>query len=229
MGLPALEADETSSKLTMVAGSDKRDVAATRPDGLAERRQRETRSEARQGTEVERVPTMFDASKVPALFFAPFVSSVMRLEPQWIDYNGHLNVAFYHVMFDQALGEALALVGLAEDYVRERNKSFFTGETHVIYKRELRLDDPVRVRLQLVNFDEKRLHIVEDLCHASEGWVAATCELISLHVDLATRKVTPFPADIAANLAEMRSSHGWLPRPTVIGRAIRMPEPTLAQ
>ncbi|MDQ0471489.1 thioesterase family protein [Labrys wisconsinensis] len=172
---------------------------------------------------------MLDASNPPALFFAPFVSSPMRIEPHWIDYNGHLNMAYYHVLFDNALGEALALVGLGEDYVRERDRSFFTGEVHVVYKRELRLEDPVRVRLQLVDYDEKRLHIFEELCHASEGWVSATCELISLHVDLATRKVTPFPQDIIRNLEQMRSSHGWLPTPEIVGRSIRMPARLAAQ
>jgi acyl-CoA thioester hydrolase len=170
---------------------------------------------------------MFDAGRMQALFFAPFVSSVMRIEPQWIDYNGHLNMAYYHVMFDNALGEALSLVGLAEDYVVERNCSFFTGEVHVVYRQELRLDHPVRVRLQLVEHDRKRLHVYMELCHATEGWVSAVCELISLHVDLATKKVVPFPADIAGNLAAMRSSHGLLPRPATIGRSIRMP--SLAQ
>ena len=166
---------------------------------------------------------MFDAGKMQALFFAPFVSSVMRIEPGWIDYNGHLNMAFYHVLFDNALGEALALVGLAEDYVRERSCSFFTGEVHVVYKQELHLEDPVRVRVQLVDHDHKRLHVYLELCHATEGWVSATCELISLHVDLATKKVVPFPVDITENLVAMRSSHGWLPRPDTVGRAIRMP------
>jgi acyl-CoA thioester hydrolase len=175
----------------------------------------------------EKSASMFDASNMPALFFAPFVSSVMRLEPHWMDYNGHLNMAYYNVLFDNALGEALALVGLAEDYVRGRNKSFFTGEVHVVYKRELKPNDMARVRLQLVDFDEKRLHIVEELCHAVEGWVSATCELISLHVDLETRKVVPFPDDILANLELMRSSHGWLPRPSVVGRSIRMPQPVV--
>jgi acyl-CoA thioester hydrolase len=172
---------------------------------------------------------MFEGGKLPALFFAPFVSSLMRIEPDWIDINGHLNMAYYTVLFDQALGEALRLVGLGDDYIRDRQRSFFTGEVHIVYKRELRVDDPVRVRLQLVGFDDKRLHIFQELCHATEGWVSATCELISLHVDLTTRKVVPFPTDIAENLAEMRSSHGWLPRPEIVGRAIRMPERTRTQ
>jgi acyl-CoA thioester hydrolase len=165
---------------------------------------------------------MFGAGKAQALYFAPFVSSVMRIEPEWIDYNGHLNMAYYHVMFDNALGEALSLVGLAEEYVLECNCSFFTGEVHVVYKRELQLDHPVRVRVQLVDHDHKRLHVYLELCHATQGWVSATCELISLHVDLASKKVVPFPAEIADNLAAMRSSHDWLPRPVTIGRSIRM-------
>ncbi|QEN87164.1 thioesterase [Labrys sp. KNU-23] len=172
---------------------------------------------------------MFDTSKLPALFFAPFVSSQMRIEPHWIDYNGHLNMAYYHVLFDNALGEALSLVGLGEEYIHERGMSFFTGEVHVIYKRELHLDDPVRVRLQLVGYDEKRLHIYEELCHATEGWVSATCELISLNVDMATRRVAPFPCDIIDNLAEMRSSHGYLPTPEIVGRSIRTPAPLSRQ
>jgi acyl-CoA thioester hydrolase len=166
---------------------------------------------------------MFDAGRMQALFFAPFVSSVMRIEPQWIDYNGRFNMACYHVMFDNALGEALALVGLAEDYVAERNCSSFTGEVHVVYRQELHVDHPARVRLQLVDHDPKRLHLYMELCHATEGWVSAACELISLHVDLATKKVVPFPPEIAGNLAAMRSSHGLLPRPATIGRSIRMP------
>jgi len=164
-----------------------------------------------------------DTNTLPALIFAPFVSSTMRIDPAWIDYNGHLNMAYYHVLFDNALGEALELVGLGEDYMRTRGHSFFTGEVHVVYKRELRLEDPVRVRLQLVGHDQKRLHIFEELCHAREGWVSATCELISLHVDLDARKVAPFPADIAGNLQAMASSHDGLPTPEIVGRAIRRP------
>jgi acyl-CoA thioester hydrolase len=167
---------------------------------------------------------MIDARPIPRLFFAPFVASVMRIEPDWIDYSGHLNRSYYHVLFDRALGEALSLVGLAEDYVRERGLSFFTSEAHVVYHRELQIDDPVRVRVQLVGYDPKRLHLVQELCHAQEGWVSATCELISLHVDLATRKAVPFPDDILANLSAMRTTHGFLPTPTLVGRAIRMPE-----
>ncbi len=80
---------------------------------------------------------MADWSDAPALFFAPFVSSRMRVEPQWIDYNGHLNMAFYHVLFDRAVDEAFGLIGLGPDYAATRGASFFAAEAHVRYLREL--------------------------------------------------------------------------------------------
>ncbi|RXT54988.1 thioesterase [Bosea sp. Tri-44] len=162
--------------------------------------------------------------RTTALFFAPFVSSPMRVEPQWIDYNGHLNMAYYHVLFDRAVDEVFALVGLNQDYIEARKASFFAAECHVLYKRELTEGDMVRVTAQLIAFDDKRLHYYLEMRHASEGWLAATSENLSLHVDMTNRKVTPFPADILANLAIMKAAHAQMPRPATVGRMIGMPE-----
>ena len=124
----------------------------------------------------------------PALFFAPFVSSRMAIRSDWIDYNGHLNMAYYHVLFDQAVDEAFGLCGLGPDYLRERGHSFFLVESRIRYRRELKLEDTVRVTLQLVDFDEKRLHYVMEIRHAQEGWLSAACENLSINVDMATRR-----------------------------------------
>ena len=75
----------------------------------------------------------------------PFLSSVMQIEPQWIDYNGHLNMAYYNVLFDRAVDEAFELLGCGLDYVRTRKHSCFTAEVHVRYVRELHAGDQVRV------------------------------------------------------------------------------------
>ncbi|TCR61832.1 thioesterase family protein [Bosea sp. BK604] len=169
---------------------------------------------------------MKDDIRAPALFFAPFVSSAMRVEPQWIDYNGHLNMAYYHVLFDRAVDEVFSLVGMSQDYVETRHAAFFAAECHILYKRELTEGDVVRVTAQLIAFDEKRLHYYLEMRHASEGWLAATSENLSLHVDTTSRKVTPFPADILANLALMKAAHGMMPLPATIGRMIGMPKKT---
>jgi acyl-CoA thioester hydrolase len=158
----------------------------------------------------------------PALFFAPFVSSRMRIERDWIDYNGHLNMAYYHVLFDRAVDEAFGLCGLGPDYLQERNASFFLVESRMRYRRELKLNDPVRVTLQLVDFDDKRLHYVMELRHAADGWLAAACENVSINVDMTTRRAALFPADILANLAIMKASHADLPRPDMLGEGVSM-------
>lgn len=166
---------------------------------------------------------MADERSAPIFFFAPFVSSPMNVEPAWIDYNGHMNMAYYHVLFDRAVDEGFGVVGLGHDYLEERNASYFTAEIHTVYKRELTLGDTVRATLQLIDYDEKRLHFYMELRHVRDGWVAATCECMSLHVDMTSRKVQPFPDDILANLAVMKAAHARLARPPALGRAIAIP------
>src|SRR3569623_615912 len=91
----------------------------------------------------------------------PFRSSIMQIEPQWIDYNGHLNMAYYNVMFDRATDEFWLKLGIGPDYMRTRNGSTFTAECHLHYMREIHLVDPVRVSVLLLAADEKRLHTFE--------------------------------------------------------------------
>jgi acyl-CoA thioester hydrolase len=156
------------------------------------------------------------------VFFAPFVSTVMTVDSEWIDYNGHLNMAYYNVLIDRAVDEAFLLVGLGPDYAQKRGASFFTAEAHVRYLRELAAGNPVRVALRLIDYDEKRLHLYAELHHAAEGWISATSEQLALHVDLTTKKVAPFPDDVLERLASMKSAHGTLPPPSALGRAIGM-------
>ncbi|MHB2167545.1 thioesterase family protein [Alsobacter sp. R-9] len=158
-----------------------------------------------------------------AFFFAPFVSSTMRIEPSWIDYNGHVNMAYYAVLFDNALDQALSVVGLGPDYAQERRASVMTAEWHVLYRRELHLDHPVRATVQLLDFDDKRMHLYLELRHATEFWLSATAESMNLHVSLEERKVRPFPSDILANLAIMKAAHAGLPKPEAVGRVIGIP------
>jgi acyl-CoA thioester hydrolase len=169
------------------------------------------------------IECMLDRIDLDPLFFAPFVSSVMRVEEQWIDYNGHLNMAYYNVLFDRAVDEAYELLGVGADYVAQRRHSFFTAEIHLRYLRELRAGDPVRVTFQLLDYDRKRMHTFEQLFHAEDGWVAATSENMSLHVDMTSRKTASFTPEVTRRLAQMKTSHGRLPRPEAAGRWIAMP------
>jgi acyl-CoA thioester hydrolase len=168
------------------------------------------------------VAIMLDRPDPEPAFFAPFVSSVMRVEPGWIDYNGHLNMAYYNVLFDRAVDEVYELIGCGLAYVEEKQHSCYTVEVHVRYLRELHAGDPVRVTLQLLDFDAKRLHYFQQLFHARQGWLSATSENLALHVDMAAHKTAIFPEIIAARLDRMKAAHAKLPLPKGAGRRIAM-------
>lgn len=153
---------------------------------------------------------------------APFVSSVMTIQPEWIDYNGHLNMAFYSVLFDRCADEAYELLGLGPDYAKTRRLTTYTAEFHICYLRELHLGDRVTSTFHLLDHDEKRFHTFQELRHV-DGWLAATGETLGLHVDMSGPKVAPFPPDVAEKLAAMRQAHAALPRPERAGRSIDIP------
>jgi acyl-CoA thioester hydrolase len=166
---------------------------------------------------------MLERADLEPVFAAPFVSPVMKVEPEWIDYNGHLNMAYYNVLFDRAVDEAYELMGCGLAYLKNSRHSTFTAEAHIRYLRELHAGAPVRVTLQLIDFDEKRMHYFEQLLHAEEGWLSATSENLVLHVDITKKKVAPFPDFITARLAKMKAAHAHLPVPDGVGRRIAMP------
>jgi acyl-CoA thioester hydrolase len=104
--------------------------------------------------------------------------------------------------------------------VKTRNMSFFALEMHVRYLREVHLQDPMQVRIQILDLDEKRIHYWMELVHAGERWLSATMESISLHIDMGTRRSTPFPPDIMARLAEWRGLSDQRGRPEGVGQTI---------
>ncbi|MEH2562545.1 acyl-CoA thioester hydrolase [Bradyrhizobium sp. AZCC 2289] len=154
---------------------------------------------------------------------APFLSSVMQIEPQWIDYNGHLNMAYYNVMMDRAIDQMWLQLGIGPGYMKERHGSTFTAECHVRYLREIHLGDPVQISVYLLASDEKRIHTFEELRHATEGWLSATSENMTIHIDMNARKTAPFPSDIRARIEAVVNSHAAVPRPEGIGRKVAMP------
>ena len=95
---------------------------------------------------------------------------------------------------------------------------------HVRYLREVDESTPLKVSVQLLDYDAKRMHLFEQLVHAEQGWVSATSENMTLHVDMTAKKVAPFPAAVMRALARMKDAHARLPRPEGAGRRVAMPE-----
>jgi len=154
---------------------------------------------------------------------APLTLHREAVRPEWIDYNGHMNVAYYVLAFDHATDAFLDFVGVGVDYARRTSFSTFSAEAHITYSREVREGDPLRFTTQLLGYDSKRLHYISHMYHDSEGFLAATNEWMSLHVDLGARRVAPWPAEVMARLAEIMESHGRLPPPPEVGRVMAVP------
>ncbi|MEN0000398.1 MAG: thioesterase family protein [Pseudomonadota bacterium] len=154
---------------------------------------------------------------------APFVANDLVVKPEWIDFNGHLNMAFYMVLFDEASDAAFSSMGMPPTYKSKRSMTLYTAEAHIRYVREVHLTDPLTCTLQLIAHDAKRLHTWQELRHAVDGWLAATCEMMTLHVDATGPRVAPMPEDVAVQVREMQDAHDSLPVPDKLNGSIRIP------
>jgi acyl-CoA thioester hydrolase len=158
-----------------------------------------------------------DGDKLPDEPLAIYQTKVL---PEWIDYNGHMNVAFYVLAFDKATDEFFNFIDVGIDYVARESKSFFVLETHVNYIAEVKLDDPLHFTFQLIDWDEKRLHYYFEMFHAEEGYLAATSEQLGIHVNLATRRAEAMPQIVQERLGVISQKHQSFPRPDRVGGGI---------
>ena len=146
----------------------------------------------------------------------------MKVLPEWIDYNDHLNVAYYTLIFDQSAESAVEILNLGEAYRRAENKTLVTAESHISYVRELKVGAEVRSTFRLLDADAKSLHVYMELYHA-DGWLSATQESLLLHVDLAVSggpRVARMADAIQADVQTMLRYHSSLPRTKYIGRGL---------
>jgi acyl-CoA thioester hydrolase len=140
------------------------------------------------------------------------------VRPEWIDSNGHMNVGYYLVVFDYATDEFMRWVGLDAAYRTGARMTTFCLEAHLTYQREVRAGDPLRFTTRLLAHDAKRLHYVHEMYHAGEGYLAATNELMSLHMSARTRRAAPMAPAVLSRLARVQAAHDALPRPAHVGR-----------
>lgn len=153
-----------------------------------------------------------------------FRSTPLTVLPEWIDYNGHLNMAYYSVLMDQSADQAYPLLGFGPDYRDRTGCTTYVAEFHICYVRELHEGNLVTSTFHLIDYDAKRFHVFQELWH-SDGWLAATGEALTLHVDQSGDKprVAPMPNDILANMAAMKEAQKDLPLPERVGRKIGIP------
>ena len=140
--------------------------------------------------------------------------------PEWVDWNGHMNVAYYVLAFDQASGTFMRNMGLGRHYVEGKHGMTFVLETHVTYDREVKQGDPLRITSQILDHDAKRLHFIHCMYHGSEGYLAATNELMLMNIDYASRRAAPWPGWAMERIDKLADAHKALSKPKQAGRLI---------
>ncbi len=155
---------------------------------------------------------------------APFDLYRGRVLPEWIDLNGHMNLAYYTVLFDYATDLLFETIGIGREYKDATGYGTFVVETHNRYESELLVGEEVRVASQILAFDNKRLHLAHEMFRLADNRRAATQELMFLSIDLERRRVAPFLPEARARIAAAAAAHAGLARPLWVGRRLVMPQ-----
>jgi acyl-CoA thioester hydrolase len=157
---------------------------------------------------------------------APLDTHRSTVLPEWVDWNGHMNVAFYVTAFDQASGAFMRNMGLGRNYVNNKLGMTFVLETHVTYDREVKEGAPLRFATQLLACDTKKVHLFHEMFHAGQGYLAATNETIVMNIDYASRRSAPWPVPVAQRLEAIWEAHQALPKPAKAGRVMSLSKKT---
>jgi acyl-CoA thioester hydrolase len=139
----------------------------------------------------------------------PFVR-VGRVEPEWIDANGHMNIAAYVTAFDLSSDMILESLDLSWEYTRTSGYSVFVIGMNVDYQQELFNKYPIRTTAQLLDWDHKRIHFFHSMYHGSEGYLAATSEVLFVNVCMKQRCSAPFSEEIQTRIAHVAAAHAEL-------------------
>lgn len=147
------------------------------------------------------------------------------VKPEWIDVNSHMNVAYYVLALDMAVDALWDRFGITNNYIDSGEGSTFAVECHVTYQRELLEGEPYIVTAQILAYDEKRIHQFQRMYHAEQDYLVATAEWMNLHVDLGTRRVSPWPAQILANIGNYADAQTSVDVPEEVGKKMSISKP----
>ena len=143
-----------------------------------------------------------------------------RIQTAWCDYNNHLNMAYYILIFDHATDAFLDNLGLDKKYRLATDCSTFAVETHTNYLSEVYDGDDVFITTQVLDQDAKRLHYFHRMYHAQKRYLAATTEVMTVHVNLHSRKVVPMTSEMQGKAADLARRHSNFAMPLQKGQKI---------
>lgn len=145
------------------------------------------------------------------------------VQPDWVDYNGHMRDAYYLLICSFATDGLMDLVGLDEAGRARTGHTLYTLECHLNFLAEVKLGVELQVRTQLLGHDRKRLHIHHLLERCDDGQVVAESEQMLMNIDTANGRSAPFDGEVAERIAELVEAQHGAPRSVYVGRVIGLP------
>lgn len=145
--------------------------------------------------------------------------------PEWIDLNGHMNVASYVTAFEVAVYALWERFGMPVDYQEKSGNTTFAVETHTTYKRELGEGDTYIITAQVLAYDDKRVHSFLRMYDEKQAGLAATIEWLGLHVTISNRRVEDWPADVLRGIDLFLEAQTGSQVPAEARRQIRLRKP----
>ncbi|NNF65855.1 MAG: thioesterase [Acidimicrobiia bacterium] len=141
--------------------------------------------------------------------------------PAWIDYNDHMTEGFYGVAFADASDAFLLDQGFDADYRKTHRGAFYTVETHIRFLQQLELNDPIVFETLVLGIDARRVHLFHSMLHGEERYLAATQEVLMLHVNRDSVRVASMSDDLLSSLLPFAEAHADVERPEGVGAAVR--------
>ena len=151
----------------------------------------------------------------------PFYSKVRKVRKTWIDYNGHMNVAYYTLVFDDAIDEFLEKVlGIGPSFIKEKKQGSYALQTQYRYLKELLLNNSFHVSIFVVDLKKKQMHLMAQMVAPSGQAIYASCETIMVNVDLIKRQSCDYPQFVFKKLSDLHKASEELRNSTIFGHSI---------
>jgi len=167
---------------------------------------------------------LYDKGKPLSIDEDPFIHEG-TVKSEWIDMNGHMNVAYYVRAFDLAIDIHWAEIGITSDYIENEQCSTFSVECHITYQNEMKVDEKYRIISNILAYDEKRIHLFQTMYKKDSEETIATAEWMNLHVNLKTRKVCGWPKTVLENLKNVSYSQKEQEWPAEAGKRMNIKNP----
>ena len=160
-------------------------------------------------------------NKIDGPYSTPIILPEQEVLNEWLDYNGHMNVAYYTLAFDKSLDIFLEdLLGIGESHAYKNNQGPFVVQAHYHYLNEMRLNEKFHVRLFVVDCDKNKMHLCMEIYSLFQEKVIAVVEQVLINVNLKLRKSEPYPPWAFEKLIKLKNTHKYASLPSAFGKSI---------